>query len=80
MLTLVEHLIHLKTQGILSYFSLAYFDPQVFIQYHLKTEDNTLVIGSRCVLEDTVFNSVDDVLTELYSADDLVEVEVKSMG
>jgi hypothetical protein len=78
--TLVQHLVRLKTTGQLSCFSLCYMSPRVFIQFFLKTEDNTLVSGSRSFNEDTKFSSEEDLLTELWSTDDLVELQVKSMG
>ncbi len=78
--TLVQHLVHLKTTGLISFFSMCYLSPLVFIQFHLKTEDNTIVVGSRSFNEDTVFTSDEDLLTELWSSNDLVELEVKSMA
>lgn len=80
MRTLVPHLVHLKTTGILSCFNLVYMAGLVHIQFYLKTESNTYVMGRRTFSETTEFTSEDDLLNELWSTEELVELEVKSMG
>ncbi len=77
--TLVQHLVNLKTAGILSCYTLVYMANLVHIQFTLKTEKNTLVLGHRAFNETVEFTSDDDLLTELYSSNDLVEVVVKTM-
>lgn len=79
MLTLVQHLVHLKTSGIVSCYTMFYMSPLVHIQFNLKTGSNTIVMGKRTFKETIEFSSQDDLLTELWSTDDLVELQVKSM-
>ena len=80
MITLVQHLVHLKTTGIVSCFNMFYMSPLVHIQFYLATESNTYVMGKRTFCETTEFTCEKDLLTELWSTEGLVELAVKTMG
>lgn len=78
--TLVHHLCTLRHTGIVSSFTLVYIAGLVHIQFWLNSGVNTLVIGDRTFKETTEFSSEDDLLTELWSSERLVEVVVKTMS
>ena len=80
MLTLVPHLLRLKTAGDMPYLTLVYTSGLIYVSFWLKTEKETYVMGERTFKDTVEFTSTEDLMDELLSTEGLVEVTVVSMG